>query len=253
MPFRLFAAAAALSLFAAGCGGDNSPTTPSDTATISTTFVSGSLEQGGTTVSPFTLNGAATIRTTLVSLVSASGVPLAGPVALGTGTVAADGSCVAAAPVTVSAALTTQATLPLQAGSYCVNIADLGNLTEAAVFSVRVDSVTGTPSSGPGAVVNETFSSNVTKLGTAVRQINVTGTGDLSATLLTAGVTSPVLGFAIGAFDGANCLITKRQDVAGSATSTITAPVEAGSYCVKVVDIGNLTDTIGFVISISHP
>lgn len=241
----------ALAVTFAGCNSNS--TSPTPLGTSSTTFLPGTVAQGATAVVAFSLSAAATVNSTLVSMTSASGAVLAGPVTFGVGSLIADGSCVVAAPVVVSPALVTQISTPLQAGTYCASVTDTGALPEAANFAVRVVTITGVVSSPVGNQTTDTFASNLTVNGTATREFLASGTGTATATLLTAGTGSPIVGFGIGAFDGAVCQLTKRIDRAAGTDDILSVAVEAGSYCIKIFDLGTLTSNISFTSTVDHP
>jgi hypothetical protein len=127
------------------CGCGSSPTSPSSTSsstTTSSTPVPGLFEL---TVSPGTdrfysftqsTNGDATAT---LGSVTIGRSPAAVPVAmrLGIGVPAGEG-CSVTTSMDVTPSLITQLTATLVAGTYCVDVADIGNLTSDAVVSVRL-------------------------------------------------------------------------------------------------------------------
>ena len=61
------------------------------------------------------------------------------------------------------------------------------------------------------------------------------------------------IGLGIGIPDslGSGCLFTRSIETA--AGGSVTANVDAGTYCVRVYDIGTLTSTVNFTATIIRP
>ena len=89
------------------------------------------------------------------------------PVALSVGTLSGT-ACTPTTTVNATAALKAQLATALAAGTFCVNVADLGTVTEDLSFSLRVVQL---PSSGTPTSTTDTFSSNVTPRGSASRTV----------------------------------------------------------------------------------
>ena len=135
-----------LAVSSAGCGNSGSTTAASSTSTTTTTSVAtptttdvftGTLDVGSTVFFTFDVSVNGTVNAT-VSSISGAGVPSTVQVRLGLGTVT-DGSC--AASVFSSSAFagsTAPVTTTFAPGTYCVSVADIGNLFRRADFSVSV-------------------------------------------------------------------------------------------------------------------
>jgi hypothetical protein len=127
-------------LVSAGCGDSSQSTTAPSTTTPSTAtelFV-GALAPMGSGFYSFTVSQAGTVGITLVSVTSGSRVPVpAAVVGLGFGVPSGTG-CGTTTSLNTTAALSAQITNSSAAGIYCVEIHDLGNLTDAVTFVIRI-------------------------------------------------------------------------------------------------------------------
>ena len=104
--------------------------------------------------------------------------------------------------------------------------------------------------------VTETFASRITIGGGASRAFSVAESGAVSVTLTDVGPPSGVvvgLGIGIPRSDSVGCNLSQAVLTAGSSDAQLTATVEAGSYCARIYDVGNLTGEVSFSITIMHP
>jgi hypothetical protein len=113
------------------------------------------------------------------------------------------------------------------------------------------DSTTTTPATSP---VTETFSSQLAVGGYAARSFNAAKAGTAVVTLTNAGSSTTLkLGLAVGIPDaaGTGCLFTRTSETA--AGGEISLSVDPGFYCTRVWDLGTLTSTINFTVTIVRP
>jgi len=131
--YRLPASLVALSAVAmlTGCGSDNTPTTPSTPSGPMTENWSSVVAPGGASTRTFTLNSAGTIVVTLT----------AGPtVGLGVGLPRTNGGgCRLGLSVNASPGTTPQINAQADAGQYCVQVYDLGTLTDPIGFALKIE------------------------------------------------------------------------------------------------------------------
>jgi hypothetical protein len=102
--------------------------------------------------------------------------------------------------------------------------------------------------------VTEYFSSQLAVGGYTARSFNAAKAGSATVTLNFVGTsTSLKVGMGIGIPDrlGSGCLFTRSIETA--AGGTITANVDAGTYCVRVYDVGTLSSTVNFEVKIVRP
>lgn len=117
------------------------------------------------------------------------------------------------------------------------------------------DSPTTTSPTTPTSPTTSTFSSQLTVKGAVSRLFSATAAGTVSVTLTSAGAAGTIVGLGLGVPSSgiARCTLTTAIVTAAGSTPQIAAPVDAGTYCVAVYDVGTLTDTIAFDITIVYP
>jgi hypothetical protein len=115
----------------AGCGSDSTPTTPSNTSKTVTENWSSVVAPGGASTRTFTVTSAGTIVVTLT----------AGPtVGLGVGLPRTNGGgCRLGVAVNASPDTTPQISTQADAGQYCVQVYDLGTLTDPIGFALKIE------------------------------------------------------------------------------------------------------------------
>ena len=67
------------------------------------------------------------------------------------------------------------------------------------------------------------------------------------------GPSAVALGVGVGTPAGTGCANVSMVTAGSGPTVLLTAPYEAGIYCVRVFDVGNLTAAATFNVSIAHP
>ena len=146
-PSRLFVCAAVLVL-AAACSEPqfSIPTSPSSDSTSTTTTVtatdpqtfSGTLAMREQRFYSFTVPSTRTVRVTLEQLQDGVGMASAATLVLGLGVPSGTG-CAMLREVAARSSGAPHLEESLTAGIYCTQLTDPGNLTEAVVFSVRIE------------------------------------------------------------------------------------------------------------------
>jgi hypothetical protein len=116
----------------AGCGSDSTPTTPSTTSGAATENWSSVLAPGGTSTRSFTLSSAGTIVVTLTSAATTVGLGVGLPRTSG-------GGCRLGVAVNASPATTPQISTQADSGQYCVQVYDLGTLTDPIAFALKIE------------------------------------------------------------------------------------------------------------------
>lgn len=138
VPVTLAASVLSLAFLAAGCGYDApSPTAPSTLAT-STRIFTGSLPAQGSRFYSFQVFQAGVVNITLVSLTGDTRGTTLGTV-LGLGSGRPNGpDCELTTSTSSPPGLTSQLSVALGPGTYCVKIFDIGSLTTTVNFAVRI-------------------------------------------------------------------------------------------------------------------
>ncbi len=136
-----------LALLLSGCGNDN--TSPSTTTTTSETSTStpaspsvsrvftGTVPVAGTTFFTFAVEQYGTVNVTFASIVGL-GVPSTVQMRLGIGAIT-ETSCTASSSDVVRPGTTAHLSVIREAGLYCVNVTDVGNLFREASVTVIVE------------------------------------------------------------------------------------------------------------------
>lgn len=241
-------------LLALATGCDSTPIQPTFPKFESTPrFFSGSLAPGAASgVFTFSLKVDGGARVTLGSVTSlGTGEPNAAELALSLGT-PSGGGCAPTTSKTVSAALSGQVTAALRTGDYCVTLADSGSLTEPVNFTIRVVTSVGiTP--GIGGTKLDLFPATLARGSFSLKTFQVNGIGTLTLTLTGVGATGAAIKIGVGLWDGEACRLNTAIIGSPSADPLITTTADAGSYCVVLTDVGNLTAQVVVSGAILHP
>ena len=111
---------------------------------------------------------------------------------------------------------------------------------------------TPTPTPTPERVT-ETFSCTLTINGAVTFNFKTAAAGIVTATLKSLTPAGPNVGVSLGTWNGVICQVVLANDntavgitVTGSVTGT-------GDLCVRVYDVGQLTQPAGFEVVVSHP
>ena len=122
--------------------------------------------------------------------------------------------------------------------------------------SVTAPATSTTNPSGLGST--ETFFGLLAVQGSSVYSFTVTAaeTVTISLASLSASTIGPastaVVRLGLGAPADTDCGVTSSVDTAAGLTAQLTAMINVGTYCVKILDIGNLPSPANFTIRIGH-
>ena len=138
---RMAYGAAVLAGLAVSACSSSTTTTPSTTTTTAATYTElfiGTLSRGGSLFYSFSPVGSGTASATLASVATARIGPVQPvPLSVGIGIPSA-WDCAATTSVIAAPGLTAQASSAVVAGTYCVRVADVGQLTGDVTFAVRI-------------------------------------------------------------------------------------------------------------------
>ncbi|HKT80981.1 MAG TPA: hypothetical protein VJP86_12225 [Vicinamibacterales bacterium] len=131
-------------------------------------------------------------------------------------------------------------------------IAVLLALAAAASFACGDDTPSNTPT--PTTPVTQIFASNIVPKGTAVRFFASTLSGTVTAKLTSLSQSVPMgLGIGLGTPDTRQCYLNTQVTTEPGADTTISTAIDPGYFCVRLWDLGNLTDTASFSITLTSP
>ena len=110
------------------------------------------------------------------------------------------------------------------------------------------------PTTPDPVTVTETFTGSVTINGAATHTFFTSATGTVTATLISLGENPPALvGLSMGTYSGSTCslLLTNDRAVVSSVVSG-TVTTLGGNLCVRIYDVGNLTEPVSYEIRVEH-
>jgi len=132
-------------------------------------------------------------------------------------------------------------------------------LTLMAVLTlagIACDSGENTPTTPttPGPTITETFAGTVTQNGAATFTFNTSVSGIVTATLKSiAPVATAQIGLALGTWNGVTCAVVLTNDRITAGLAVTGQVNAAGSLCVRIYDVGQLTETSTFEVVVVHP
>jgi hypothetical protein len=104
----------------------------------------------------------------------------------------------------------------------------------------------------PPVQVTETFSGSITINGAATHLFTVNRSGSALATLTALSPNSAaVVSFAMGTWNGQYCAVTLAKDDATTGSGVL-GTASAGAFCVRISDVGRLTEPTDYTITVQH-
>lgn len=111
-----------------------------------------------------------------------------------------------------------------------------------------------TPSTSSPATTTDTFTGDLTVNGAKTFTFTTQAAGTVTATLTTVSPDSTVaIGVALGTWNGTACQLVVANDNAVQGAVVIAQGSSNGTLCARVFDVGNLTATESFTLSVLHP
>lgn len=103
----------------------------------------------------------------------------------------------------------------------------------------------------PPTAITETFSGTVTVNGAVTNPFSNTRAGIISARLTSLSVEGAVVGLSLGTWNGQVCQIILANDNA-TVSSGVTGSATVGAFCVRVYDVGKLTRSVDYEVTVEH-
>ncbi len=110
------------------------------------------------------------------------------------------------------------------------------------------------PTTPDPVTVTETFTGTININGAATHAFFTSATGTVTATLLSLGENPPAaIGLSMGTLSGSTCsqVLTNDKAVVTSIVSG-TVTTLGGSLCVRIYDVGSLTESVPYEIRVEH-
>ncbi len=112
------------------------------------------------------------------------------------------------------------------------------------------------PTTPDPVITTETFSGTLTQNGAYTQPFFTTATGNVVATLTSLGEAPPEkVGFALGTMSasGACNIVLANDNAIVNTQLTGTVTTLSGALCVRLHDVGALTEPVAFTFTVSHP
>lgn len=123
-----------------------------------------------------------------------------------------------------------------------------------AVMSACDNNDISTPTLPTPDPITEAFSGSINPNGAATHTFSATTAGSVSATLTAVGPDSAtIVGFVLGFWNGTSCTQVTANDAALQATILYGTATQAGQFCVRVYDVGRITENATYEITVVHP
>ncbi len=110
------------------------------------------------------------------------------------------------------------------------------------------------PTTPDPVTVTETFTGTININGAATHTFFTSATGTVTATLTSLGENPPAaIGLSMGTLSGSTCSLVLTNDKA-VVTSVVSGTVTTlgGSLCVRIYDVGSLTESVPYEIRVEH-
>ena len=102
------------------------------------------------------------------------------------------------------------------------------------------------------ASITDMFTGSLSVAGTSAQPFTVNETGHLTVTLNSV-TPSAAVGVGIGTPSAGGCALVSRQSPVTAGSTTVFSGIALkGNLCVSVYDIGNLTDTVTYTLTVFH-
>jgi hypothetical protein len=111
-----------------------------------------------------------------------------------------------------------------------------------------------TPTPTTPVTVTDTFAGTLTANGAASYTFTTATSGQVTATLATLSPDATlIVGLALGTWNGNSCQIVLSKDSATQLSFLIGQASQASTFCVRIYDVGNVTDPSTYELQVNHP
>jgi hypothetical protein len=136
--------------------------------------------------------------------------------------------------------------------SLCLGV---GTLLLVALTAAACEDTTPapTPTPTPAPTTTDTFTGTLNVNGAFTFPFPVVAAGSMTVTLTTISDTTKAISMALGTWNGVTCQIVLANDKATQGAIVTGTASGIGSFCARVSDVGNLTESVTFEITVVHP
>jgi hypothetical protein len=104
------------------------------------------------------------------------------------------------------------------------------------------------------AVITEDFAGTITVNGAATHTFTVSRDGSVTATLVSLSPDDTIhVGFSMGTWNGASCQTVLSRDSASVGNNLLGATTAGGVLCLRIYDIGEITQPTNYELRAVHP
>ncbi len=123
----------------------------------------------------------------------------------------------------------------------------------AAAAASCGDGTTTTPTPTVPPTLTDTYSGTLNRNGAASYSFTMSQSGDVQATLTSLAPNATLLvGLSLGTWNGVSCQVVLANDKATTFSRVVGAASGAGSLCVRIYDVGNVTEPVTYEIQVVH-
>jgi hypothetical protein len=110
-----------------------------------------------------------------------------------------------------------------------------------------------TPTPTPPPTTTDTFTGTLNINGAFTFPFVVVAIGSMTATLTTISDNTVTVSVSIGTWNGVTCQIFLANDQAAQGAVVTGLPSGVGNYCARISDVGKLTGSVTFELTVVHP
>jgi hypothetical protein len=123
----------------------------------------------------------------------------------------------------------------------------------AVAATILLGACGGSSTSPSGTPKTDTITGVLSATGSSAESVLVNGTGDMVVQLTSLSPQSTItVGLGVGLPSGSNCGILEYNDSA-KVGSLLSLPVSNGIYCWILVDTGNVSGSVNYTVTVTHP
>ena len=126
-------------------------------------------------------------------------------------------------------------------------------LVGLAIAACDNNSTPTTPTPTDPVTFTDTFTGILTRNGATSHSFTVAKTGTVTATLTSLSNADIEVGFGVGTWNGTVCNVVLARDRAVQTTVIYGNVNASGELCVRIYDVGNVTDPVDYSVSVVHP
>lgn len=106
----------------------------------------------------------------------------------------------------------------------------------------------------PGTPVTDSYSGTLTKNGAFTHAFSISTLGSITAAIVSLAPNSAqIVGLQLGVWNGTSCTASSSTDTATTGSSITLTASSAGVVCVRLYDVGFVTDPVLYQLQVVHP